>query len=255
MADAKISTLTAASAAAAAQEFPVNESGTTKKVTGAQIVTLATTAPVFAAGSATASSKPKLSSGTVLTTAEAGAIEYDGAAEYFTIDTTSGRAQRQTQQVFRLAANGSAIGGTIADYFGANSAFPTVGSAVYELTFYLWYLKTTAGTVTYTLTNTQTYTNLVASYVQDPTAGLAANGALTGAGLVTNTTAAAALPATPSLTLSTNHFAIVRALAEVGTAGNIRLRVTCSAGTLTPLRGSYYTARRLAAGNVGTFVA
>lgn len=39
MADSKISALTAASAAAAANEFPINEAGTTKKVTLTQIVT------------------------------------------------------------------------------------------------------------------------------------------------------------------------------------------------------------------------
>jgi hypothetical protein len=40
------------------------------------------TAPVFAAGSASAGSAPKLTSGTLLTTAEAGALEYDGTAFY-----------------------------------------------------------------------------------------------------------------------------------------------------------------------------
>lgn len=40
MADTKISALTAASAAALANEFPINEAGTTKKVTGTQIATL-----------------------------------------------------------------------------------------------------------------------------------------------------------------------------------------------------------------------
>jgi hypothetical protein len=39
------------------------------------------------------------------------------------------------------------------------------------------------------------------------------------------------------------------------TAGNVRLRLTMSAGTWTPLRDSFFRVRRLAAGNVGTFVA
>jgi hypothetical protein len=37
-------------------------------------------------------------------------------------------------------------------------------------------------------------------------------------------------------------------------AGNIRLRVTSSAGTVTPLAGSFYKVRRLPA-NTGAFVA
>ena len=159
------------------------------------------------------------------------------------------------ENTFHLTANGSALGPTIADYFGANSSLGTVLNATYELTFWLWYLKTTAGTVTYTLTNTQAYINLVAWYEQVAVGGIATNASPTGGGIVTTTTAAAALPVTASLTTAVNHFAMIKAIAECGTAGNIRLRVTSSAGTVTPLRGSYYTARRLLAGNEGTFVA
>lgn len=158
------------------------------------------------------------------------------------------------QNRFRLAANGAALGPTIADYFGANSSLPTVLNGIYELTFWLYYLKTTAGTVTYTITNTQTYTNLVASYLQTAVAGVTPNAAMTAGGLVTNTAAAAALPATAALSAG-NHFALITAHVECAAAGNIRLRVTQSAGTITPLRGSFYTARLLTAANVGSFVA
>jgi hypothetical protein len=41
---------------------------------------------------------------------------------------------------------------------------------------------------------------------------------------------------------------------QCGTAGNIRLRVTSSAGTVTPLAGSYDKVRRLPI-NTGAFVA
>ena len=211
-------------------------------------------AATFVAGT-TSIAPITLTSGTNLTSAAAGAYEYDGTNFYQTIDTTSGRGAVPTEQIFRLTANGSAIGAGIADYFGTNSAFPTVLNAVYDLWFHCFFLKTTAGTVTWTITNTQTYTNLVAAWWLDPVAGLATAGTVTGAGLVTNTTAAAALPATGSLTDATNHWCVIHAIAECGTAGNIRLRATESAGTITPLRGSYYTARRLFAGNVGTFVA
>jgi hypothetical protein len=211
-------------------------------------------AATFVAGT-TAIAPYTMTSGTNLTSAAAGACEYDGTNFYQTIDTTSGRGAVDVQQIFRLTANGSAIGNAIADYFGANSAFPTVLNGVYELTFYCYFLKTTAGTLTWTITNTQTYTNIVANYQQTVITGIAATGALNGAGIVTTTTAAAALPVTGTLSDATNHYAIIRAVAECGTAGNIRLRATESAGTITPLRGSYYTARRLFAGNVGTFVA
>lgn len=86
MADTKISALTAAGAAAAANEIPINEAGTSKKVTAAQLKTLITTAPAFAAGTASANSHPKLTAGTLLTTPEVGALELDANALYGTTD-------------------------------------------------------------------------------------------------------------------------------------------------------------------------
>lgn len=86
MADAKISALAAAAAALGTHEFAVNEAGASKKVTSAQVKTLVNTAPLFAAGSATAASWPTLTSGTLLTTAEVGALELDANCLYATTD-------------------------------------------------------------------------------------------------------------------------------------------------------------------------
>ena len=77
MADTKISALTAVTTPAGTDELPVNQGGTSKKETLAQVATFVTTAPVFAAGTSTANTWPKFTSGTLLTTAEAGAIELD----------------------------------------------------------------------------------------------------------------------------------------------------------------------------------
>jgi len=74
-ADTTINALPAASAAAAANEYPINEAGTTKKVTGTQIKAFVNDAPTFAAGGAGAGTKPKLTSGALLTAPEAGAFE------------------------------------------------------------------------------------------------------------------------------------------------------------------------------------
>jgi hypothetical protein len=77
MADSRISDLTAASAAAGANELEINEAGTSKKITGTQLKDFINNAPVFAAGSASANSWPKMTPGTLLTTAEDGALEMD----------------------------------------------------------------------------------------------------------------------------------------------------------------------------------
>lgn len=83
MADTPISGLTAVVTPAGTDQIPVNQGGTTKRLTAAQLKTFITAAPVFDAGSGTAASKPTLTSGTVLTTPEAGAIEYFAPGLYF----------------------------------------------------------------------------------------------------------------------------------------------------------------------------
>lgn len=170
-------------------------------------------------------------------------------------DDASGQTCLGEYNIFRLTANGAAIGPTIADFFGANSSIQIASSGIYYLEFFIYYLKTTAGTATYTITNTAVVTNLVASYLQSAVGGIATNAAPTLASVVTQTAAAVALPVTASLTTAVNHWVYIFCLFENGAGTNVRLRVTQSAGTVTPLRGSYYTCRRLFTGNVGTFVA
>ena len=86
MVDTKISALTANSPAELANEVPINDAGATKKVSLTDVKTLVNTAPVWAAGSASAGTWPKLTAGTLLTTPEAGAIELDADALYATTD-------------------------------------------------------------------------------------------------------------------------------------------------------------------------
>ena len=219
-------------------------------------VTAPTAVVHLKAGTATANTAPqKIDAGTNLTTAEAGVVnEFDGVGFYDTHDTTSGRAQRADTHIFRYAANGSALGAAIADFYGATSAFPMAANGVYELTFYAYYLKTTAGTVTWTITLSGAVTGWIGSYNQTAVTGIGSEAAGLSAGLVTQTGTAAFPASGTNRSTAANHRAIIHVLVECGvTPRDIRLRVTSSAGTVTPLRGSYYTARRLAAGNVGTF--
>lgn len=210
------------------------------------------------AGTASAGTAPiKLTSGTSLTTPEAGAIEFDGAMYYATGSATSGRGAVPVQHYFRLTGDGSALGPTIADFFGANSAIDLPASSVWELEAHLYYLKTTAGTVTYTVTNSAAdYTNFAGHVIQGAAAGIGATGAQGGFGLVATTTAAAAFPNTASLTSAVNHVAAIFATIEMNGAGNVRIRITTASGggTTTPLRGSFFKLTRVPVSS-GIFVA
>lgn len=215
------------------------------------------TGTIFGAGSASAGTKPKLTSGTILTSPEAGAIEYDGNVFYLTGNTTSGREQNVTQAHYLMTADGSVSNtASITDMFPANSSFATATNGIYEFVAEIFFLKTTGGTMVFTLTNTQNYTSAVGSWMlTNASTGVGGGGATFGGAVSITGAATIALIATASLTTAINQYARIRFMIECATAGNIRLRGTPSAGTFTMLRDSCYTVKRLGSATVGSFVA
>jgi len=205
----------------------------------------------------TATNPPvKLNSGTNLTAAEAGAIEYDGVRFYGTTDTVSGRGYIPSVQLFRLTANGAAIGPAIANYFGANSAINLAGGGEYELEAYCYFTKTTAGTVTVTLTTSAAVVNLNGTVDYGAAAGGTATGAANRISLFASAATANAFGASASLTTTVNHAFVIRAILDANASNSdLRINFTSSAGTVTPLLNSYYKVTRLPAGNSGSFAA
>lgn len=167
MADTKISALTGAGAAAGANELPINEAGTSKKLTVTQIQTFVNNAPVFAAGTASAGTWPVYTSGTLLTAAVAGTIETDTTNFYLTTEasnrgivpieyfiranTTRTFVSNTTQQaIFSTPANGTLtlpvgvyefnalIGMTSMSATSGNAKFSLIGAGSATLTQILW---------------------------------------------------------------------------------------------------------------------
>lgn len=211
----------------------------------------------LAAGTAT-KAPLGLTAGTNLTTPDAGSVEYDTAdtIQYFTGNTTNGRGVTPTVNMFRLLANGAATATTISPFFGATSSIPLVANGVYEIEIECYFTKTTAGTLVWTLTNSAVVTNMVANFQMSPITGVATAGAAPLMGyLVAQTAAAAAFGATGSLTTAVNHWIKFKILLENASSTSLRLNVTNSAGTVTPLRGSYWKATRIPATNNSTYAA
>jgi hypothetical protein len=201
---------------------------------------------IIAAGTATAGTAPlELTAGTNLTTPEAGAIEYDGSFFYATQDTTSGRGTIPVNQTFRLESTGTAFGTAIGDFYGASTAINLAASSVYEIEFFAYFLKTTAGTATFTLTATSAPTQITGYYIGSGITGInVAAAPTTGyAGSANATTAAFA--ATGSLTNAVRHAYKFNVTVITNDATTFRLRLTQSAGTATPLAGSYYKVNRI----------
>lgn len=111
----------------------------------------------------------------------------------------------------------------------------------YTLEFNIYYLKTTAGTMTFTLSGTQTFANGVGRYTTTPVAGMQTAGNVTGAGVLNATGTDIELPVTGSLTTAVNHNAFILFTIESGSNTSIvKLVAAASAGTYTPKRGSMF---------------
>ena len=238
---------------------PVSLAGTqtltNKTLTSPTINTPTITGATLAAG--TASVAPlTMTAGTSLTSPAAGAIEFDGSTFFSTDDVTDGRGYIPSHHFFRLTADGSAIGPGIANFFGATSGMSLDSSIFYEFEAVLFFTKTTAGTVTFTMTFSNAPVNNDAFYVGTPVGGVGTVGTPQTAALAKSTATAGALPVTGSLTTAVNHQYVVRSMfqANATTGGTLNLQITSSAGTTTSLTGSYYKITRLPAANTGAFV-
>lgn len=252
MADTSIANLTAASTLTGTEEIPLSDgSGTTKACTAQQIKDFVEVAPVFAAGSATAGSWPKLTSGTLQTTPDAGSIEMDVDAIYMTHDAgnrgavsichyiraatsrslTSSTAE---QALFNSPTNGR-ITLEVGLYFfegmlyltgmsgtTGNAAFDIVGAGTAVTADWLWHaVGIDAGTPTNAATQTGSF-----SITQQSVASMVTAGTGTGMG------------------------AELRGTFEVTTAGTLIPSVTLvTASAATLAAGSYVMLRRMGAPN------
>lgn len=194
--------------------------------------------------------------GVILTSPVIGAEENDGVQIYNTIDLTSGRGVIPIEQYFHLVAAGATIGLTIANFFGATSNIPLVANAYYEIEIFLFYLKTTAGTVTWTLTNSSAPTGQNIMYSMSPITGISATDVNTYLERTYyNDATAARTIITGSLTTAVNHVAVMKIFLKNGAGTSLKIQATCSAGTITPGINSYWISKRRSPNNIGTFAA
>jgi hypothetical protein len=112
-------------------------------------------APTFGAGSATAASKPKLTSGTNLTTPEAGALEYDGSVFYQTPNTTFGRGLAPIHALIRQDTTYTLTSNTsVQKLFGASANgrinLP-LGTYRFNCLYYLTAMSATSGNSSFSL--------------------------------------------------------------------------------------------------------
>lgn len=193
------------------------------------------------------------STGSLLATPVAGSEEYNGSFHYLTPDTTSGRAFVPSTWVHRATA-GTAVGPATAAFFGADSSINLESDSTYVFEYFCSFLKSTAGTVTFSLLASSPLLLLNADSVASPAAGSGAAGApqFGYAGAASGATVAA-FPASASLSSGVNHYSRIRGFVRTNTACNLRLRITGSAGTITRNADSFYTITRVPNASTGSF--
>jgi hypothetical protein len=213
-------------------------------------------------GDTTAGTAPlKLSVGTKLTTSEEGTVEFDGTCFYGTANTGDGRGHYPTISSFKLTSNGTGITATATgtNFFGTNSNISLTASGIYDIEFVGYFSKTSATTAIWNLVFNASPTIYNVYYEMTPTSGIVAppgNAAML-AGQAPAQTLSTYVVTTGSLTTGVNHYVKFK-LFVVCSAATTNMKINVyngTTGTITPLAGSYWTATRLPATNVGTYIA
>lgn len=209
-------------------------------------------------GAGTTTAAPiMLTAGTSLATPAIGAIEFDGDALYTTNNTTSGRAEIPAYYGYVYTSDGSALGPTIADYFGAGTSLNLQAGAYYELEAMCYFTKQTTGTVTWTWAFSSAVSMVCSYWVSTVAAGftttISTAAPATGMAAQLNTTSLAHAATGSIVSPNSSHY-IFKVQLVTNLATDVRLRVTSSAGTVTPKAGSYYKIKKVLVSN-GVFSA
>lgn len=139
-----------------------------------------------------------------------------------------------------------AIGAGIADYF--TSTISLDASSTYEIECVAYFLKTTAGTVTFTWTFSSAPTVGSSFFTGTAATGFTTanvNGTVVHGQAHRQAATTIAHAATGSLTTAVYHTYIFRMFVQTNAATTIQLRATESAGTITPQTGSHMRATKI----------
>jgi hypothetical protein len=253
VADTKISAASNATIPLAGTEFvPLSQSGVSTHATIAQVFTT----PIFAAGGTTSASY-KLTSGTVLSTPAAGAVEYDGKV-FYTTPVASARGLSPSQMFAIVAAGGFALGTTSntsqAAFATTNDVWTLAASTGYWVEgFYRVSKSGTTAAFSMGFSGTATIT-AVLYYAIGQQVAVNTSGT-TQSSVCVNTSAITGVVATGT----TDLWVLFKGLLQINAGGTIIPIVALSSATTSPtmVAGSYITLTPIgsdtvsALGNVG----
>jgi hypothetical protein len=206
--------------------------------------------PVYAAGVAGAGTAPKWTAGTLMTTPEAGAIEYDGNLVYIS-NAAGQRGMVPSIQLARVDAATALVGDTSEQpmFAAANDRMTVLAGATYQFRCVgLLTTGATAVTVTFSIAGTATWTSAAAISF-----GIHAASGTAGTPVMNNTTDLDTGFVVVASGVGVNKRFIVEGDFEINAAGTIIPSVTFSAdpqGDETVNVGSYFRLMRIGANPV-----
>lgn len=255
MADTATSALTASGGLVSTDRICIAISpfgaGDNRYATPAQFASYVLNAPVFAAGSASANTWPKLTSGTLLTTPEDGAIELDGDCFYGCTDAGN-RGYIPVRHFIRADATRTFTSNTSSQAIFTN---PTNGRLTLETGLYMVQgvlnigsMSATSGNLLLNLLGAGTATMAaVLFHVVGVDGATATAGTQTGCTAVTSSTPASALTAGTGTAATLN----VRGTFEITAAGTIIPSITMVTAAASVLAiGSYLMFERMGSTSV-----
>jgi hypothetical protein len=189
-----------------------------------------------------------------------GEIEFFNNSLFATVDTTQGRGFIPVVQ-YRYLNSPSAYNISTAElpFMGnANGAILSTNSA-YEVEWNLYFLKSTAGTVTFYIRTKDPVgggavnPQLINANYQGNRIDVASASFMNAAGRIASTADPTTLPVTLTLTAGAQYYFTVKAfiITNAATVGNCYLSIATSAGLVTPNVGSYIKITKLPSPNTG----
>jgi len=211
--------------------------------------------------STTSSAALQFKSGSLLTTASAGVVEYDGINFYGTIDGTSGRGSIPIEQYFLLTQTGSGITNSAVNFFGTTSNISLAPNGIYEINIILFFTKSGAGGVgTYTFVYNTAPISLNFELISSPVAGIisptsTANNNSYFSQIYNNTSSPYSYTDGSNLSNATHYRNFKILLIAGATTNYMKIQSSVNAGTIVQGIGSRWYAKRLSSNDVGTFAA
>lgn len=196
--------------------------------------------PVFGAGSADANSKPKFQSGTLLTAAEAGALEYDGSV-FYASPKASNRAVIPTYYMIRQDATYTLTSSTaVQKLFNASAngrVSLNIGTYRFQCQYYLTGMSGTSGNSSFSLATSGAVIGAIQQIAFGHDAAAATTAATSGSGIVTGAFPASQHTAGTGVTQSS----FITGTFEVTTAGFIipSIQLVTAAAAVVNI-GSYF---------------